>query len=231
MLKQDQKQAQARADWRVIGRLMATFVQLVTLVRNTLAEMGVGIEILPWLIADGKAKFVEALKSLGVEYQKTERVRVINPTTIEVNLEAKPKLPFDGAEVVDHKGEGWVRVEKRKDGLYVDGKKVVLHLSERQQAGSVIKGHDLREELSGKPVLNSNILDALFDHPHLIPEEWKADGEGRTRYIYFWGSVFRIPDSQDLYVRCLYWNDGAWHRHFNWLGDDWDDQRPAALAS
>ncbi|HEY4507246.1 MAG TPA: hypothetical protein VJH71_03780, partial [Candidatus Paceibacterota bacterium] len=118
--------------------------------------------------------------------EDTTRVITLNSTTIAVNLAATPKLPFNGAEVEQHIGEGWAIVEKRTDGLYVNGRKVALHLSKRQQNGKSLKGYDLRDELTGKPVLNANLLDALADNTHLIPEDWKKDENDNTRYIFFW---------------------------------------------
>ncbi len=153
------------------------------------------------------------------------------PNTIIVNLGAAPKLPFNGAEVASHIGEGWAIVEKRPDGLYMNGRKVVLHLSRRQQDGKSLKGYGLREELTGKPVLNANLLDALADNPHLIPEDWKKDGQGNTRYVFFWGTIYRSAGGF-LCVRCLYFSDGAWDRDYYWLDSDWLGDGPAAsLAS
>ena len=163
--------------------------------------------------------------------ENTNRVMTINSTTIAVNLAATPKLPFNGAEVEQHIDDGWAIVEKRTDGLYVNGRKVALHLSKRQLNGRSLKGYDLREELTGKPVLNANLLDALVDNPHLIPEDWKKDEQGNTRYIFFWATVYRRSGG-DLYVRCLYFDVGMWRRGYGWLSLVWGGDYPAAsLAS
>jgi len=158
------------------------------------------------------------------------RVIKINETTIVVNLGAVPKLPFDGATMEQHIGEGWAIVEKRSDGLYVSGRKVALHLSKRQQNGKWLKGYDLCEELTGKPVLNANVLDALYDNPHLIPEDWKKDEWGNIRYIFFWGTIYRNASGR-LYVRDLCFFDGAWHRRCAWLAAGWGGVNPAALLA
>jgi len=159
------------------------------------------------------------------------RVITLNETTIAVNLGATPKPPFQGAEVESHAGDGWAVVEKRADGLYVNGRKVVLYLSKRQQNGKSLNGRELREELTGKPVLNANLLDVLVDNPQLIPEDWKKDEQGNTRYIFFWTSIFRDSDG-DLIVRCLFFRGGAWSRGFRWLDNVWSGDNPAAsLAS
>lgn len=152
----------------------------------------------------------------------------LNETTIAVYLAATPKLPFDGAEVVEHIGEGWVIVEKRADGLYISGCKVILHLSKRQKGGKWLRGYELREELTDKPVLNANILDALYESPHLIPEDWKKDEDGNIRYIFFWGTIYR-DSADDLCVRYLCFDVGVWGRDYIWLDGHWGGGDPAAL--
>lgn len=156
-----------------------------------------------------------------------------------IDLAKSPRLPFDGAEVVKHEGKingkSVVTIELRSDdNLYIDGKKVVLHLSERQMGGKVIVGHELRKELeNGEQVLlNSNVLDYLFDRPELFPKHWKKDENGDTRYIFFWGSIFRHPSSDSLCVRYLCWGGGRLDRSYGWLDDDRDRRDPSAsLAS
>lgn len=153
----------------------------------------------------------------------------LGPTTIAVNLGATPKLPFSGAEVERHVGNGWTIVEKRADGLYVRGRRVILYLSQRQQNDKHLKGLELREELTGKLILNANVLDALFENPHLIPEDWKKDENGNVRFVFFWGTIYRGSDG-NLSVRYLFFNDGAWRRRFcRWVGRDWRGYDPAAL--
>ncbi len=214
-------------DWKAVGRFLALFVDACTLVRNTFTELRVGIEILPWLLDEGKDFFVEkCLKPLGKEFLATQRIRVIDDNTIEVNLGISPKLPFDGAVVESHTGEGWAPVQKRLDGLYVDNRKVEVFLSERQQNGKTVQGLELREELTGKPVLNANILDALLEYPHLIPEDWKKDENGKTLYIFFWGTEYRYRGGS-LYVRDLHWCGGRWYSDYSRL-DHWGFQNPAA---
>lgn len=152
-----------------------------------------------------------------------------------VNLGATPRLPFNTAEVVKHEGDGVVEIEFRQDGnLYIDGKKIVLHLSERQKGNKRTVGHELRQELeSGEQVLlNSNVLDYLYDHPELFPEHWKKDENGDTHYIFFWGSIFRDPANGSLFARCLSWSGGGLDRDYSWLDSVWRRQFPSAsLAS
>ena len=156
-----------------------------------------------------------------------------------IDLAASPGLPFDEAEMVKHdstiNGKNVVEIELRSnDNLYIDGKKVVLHLSERQRGNKIVVGHELCQELeNGELVLlNSNVLDYIYNHPELFPEHWKKDENGKNRFIFFWGSIFRRPSNGRLYVRYLYWNDGGLNRNYYWLDRDWGRQLPtASLAS
>mgnify|MGYP001594284550 FL=1 len=169
-------------------------------------------------------------KQHQAKLEAAERVKVVNKTTLLVNLASEPKLPFDGATVKHNAGGGWVKVEKRKDGhLYVNGKRVVLHLEEGQKAG-VVGGHELRKALVGKDTLHPNIMDALCDYaPHMIPEYCKQDSQGRTLYICFWEVVYGDADGS-LCVRFLFWRGGAWRRDYRWLGRGFDVQDPAAVS-
>jgi hypothetical protein len=157
------------------------------------------------------------------------------PMSITIDADLNPNIPsglFLTGEGTEHRKMGKVTLEKREDGkLYANGKEVVLDLSPNQQNGKTIKGHKLRKELKNKQVLNACIMDALRANTQLIPEDWKQDERGRTRYIFFWGTIFRNADGY-LCVEYLYWRGGPWGWYYRWLGDVWDGRRPAAsLAS
>ena len=219
-------------DWDTLGQSANILLNIFTHARDTFSGMGIELtKLIPWLVGDGKPAFDEALKSLGEKYRSTQRFRLTNnKNVIWVNLDAPPKLPFDGAEAVENPSGGWVKVERRKTELFVDGKKIILHLDEGQKDGKVMVGTKLAEALKGYSVEHPNILDALMEHPHLIPDEFKQDGQGRTIYIFFWAVKFRERDGL-LYVRCLYWGDGAWRSRYYWLGVRWGDQGPAAVRA
>jgi len=92
---------------------------------------------------------------------------------------------------------GWEVEEHQKCGQWeFDSKKTKLYLSLTQDIGRAIEGHELREELADKSVLNANVLDYLLKHPELIPEEWKG------KLIFFWGTIYRRSVG-DLIVRYL----------------------------
>lgn len=127
--------------------------------------------------------------------------------------------------------EDWkVEKHKRCGQLTFDPSKVELYLSDGQKGDKYIVGDKLRKELVDKPVLNANVLDYLLANPDLIPEDWKVDESGNTRYIFFWGTVYR-GRLGDLYVRSLYWYDDGWCWGTDWLGNDWCSDRPAAVRA
>lgn len=125
--------------------------------------------------------------------------------------------------------KGWTVESHTKGGqLVFDPVKVKLYLSPNQQSGHYIEGNKLRKELANEPVLNANVLDYLLKNPYLIPEEWKWDEQGNTRYIFFWGTIYRNSRGS-LYVRDLCWNDGSWIWGARWLGGGWGGSDPAAV--
>lgn len=140
-----------------------------------------------------------------------------------IDCDADPFNPWvsDGFTIEEHqKGGQWK----------FDPKQVEFFLANGQRGGKVIEGNKLRKELAKKPVFNANVLDYLLAHPELIPDEWKTDGNGNTRYIFFWGTIYRRRDGY-LYVRYLYWNDGRWNWSNRWLGRGWRGNGPAAVRA
>lgn len=110
-----------------------------------------------------------------------------------------------------------------------DPAQVTFYLSKKQKKG-VIGGNDLKKELEKKPVFNANLLDYLLAHPDIIPDEWKTNEDGSTRYTFFWGTEYRDADG-DLYVRYLHWSGDGWCWSGSWLDDDWVSDDPALLRA
>lgn len=136
-----------------------------------------------------------------------------------VDCDAEPLIPW-----------GW-RVEEHKKGgqFTLDFSKIRFYLSPNQQSGGD-EGNKLRKELASKPALNANVLEYLLAHPKLIPEDWKRDKWRRTRYILFWGTIYRSWTGF-RYVRCLCFCGGKWNSIYHWLGNGGDDKSPAALLA
>jgi hypothetical protein len=138
-----------------------------------------------------------------------------------IDLDADPRIPYDGWKVEEHK----------KGGQFTwNPEKVKLFLHDKQQNGKTIEGNKLRKELANTAVFNANLLDYLLDNPQLIPDEWKVDENGKTRYIFFWGTIYRSSGG-DLCVRCLCFGGGRWEQSRSWLDDNWGANDPSAVAA
>lgn len=202
-------------NWKYFGQLFSAQNQLFGIVRDTFAPMQIGAEIIPWILEDGKQIFVENLQKLGRELLFTHGVKVVDTNTILVRLDTVFIMPFENAEVVEIDNaervvENWAKVEKRANELYVNGCKVVLCLSSRQEGENFLWGHDLYEELKGLNTLHPNILDVLIRHPHFFPEEMRRKVERYPFYIFFWKKVFS-DNLGGLYVRFAYEDtNGKW---------------------
>jgi hypothetical protein len=138
-----------------------------------------------------------------------------------IDCDADPLIPYPDWKVESH----------TKRGQVVWGpSQFNLHLSPNQKGGKSIQGHKLREELACELTENANLLDYLLAHPHLIPEEWKVDDKGNTRYIFFWGTVYRRSDGP-LYVRFLCFSEGRWQAFYDWLVRGFGDDCPSLVRA
>jgi hypothetical protein len=121
--------------------------------------------------------------------------------------------------------DGWKVEEHQKGGSFQwDASKVQLWLAEGQRNGKWLECNKLRKELSGKPVLNANVLDYLLKNQLLIPEEW------RGKSIFFWGTVYRNSVG-GLYVRYLHCSGGEWCWDYEWFARECNGNHPAALLA
>lgn len=118
--------------------------------------------------------------------------------------------------------DGWTIVEHQKSGLWKwDPSQVTLYLSTLQRQGKLISGNSLRQKLKHKLVLSACVLDHLFAHPELIPEDWKR------RYVFFYGTTYCDHDGRPC-VRFLGWNSDRWQWSRS-LDSVWSAHDPAAL--
>ncbi len=136
-----------------------------------------------------------------------------------IDTNKDPLIPYKGWTVESHEKSGDFEITK-------DSMK--LHF-EPEQKESYIQGNLLAERMKGKG-LNANVLDYLLDNPHLIPEDWKVDEKGQTRYIFFWGTVYRDSDGS-LYVRCLCFDGGHWQQDDDWLDSSFDGLGPSVVSA
>lgn len=111
-----------------------------------------------------------------------------------------------------------------------DPAKVQFHLDDAQKTGTIV-GNKLKEKLAKlSAVYGAQVLDHLLANTNLIPDSWKTDENGQTRYLYFWGTIYRDSDGR-LYVRSLYFGDGQWRWISRWLGGKFDTQYPTAVLA
>ena len=218
-------------DWKIIGQFISLLGHLVKVFK----KLNVSLDILGWLVSDGRDYFEQnVLNPLVEEFRKHERVRFVDTHTILVNLDAPlRRLPVHGAKVANKpKGTGWVKVQRVGNDLFIGGEKFLFHFSEDQKAGAVA-GRVIQVEIEGlkdKRPLHPNIMDALIEKaPYLIPENWKWDEKQRTVYLCFWDVIFSDADD-DLCVRCCYWDGGAWDRNYRWLVGGFGRRCPAACS-
>jgi len=142
----------------------------------------------------------------------------------------KPSEELSGKIIIDCAAppfvpRGWSVAEHQpRDKQYqFDPARIFLYQS-RTQAKESVKGNELKKELEDKSTLNANVLDYLFAHPRLIPEEWKG------KLVFFFGTIYR--DSNGLLcVRCLNWDDSEWRWHCSWLGHGFYSDCFSAVAS
>lgn len=170
-------------------------------------------------VREGSIPFDQAFAGLQDLIEGNFGAIPVGPRRV-IDCDATPYIP-----------EAWKVEEHRKGGeMEFDPMKVVFHLDEDQKNGRTIVGNELRKRLAGKSVMNACVLDHLLANTNLIPEAWKANEDGSTRYIYFWGTVYR-DSVGNLFVRYLYWHDGRWRWDCFWLGGEFSEQSPAAVSA
>ena len=67
----------------------------------------------------------------------------------------------------------------------------VVHLFQGKNEHLHVQAVWVYNEAAKRNPLNATILDFLLENPKLIPEHWRENERGQTRFIYFCGSRFR----------------------------------------
>lgn len=139
---------------------------------------------------------------------------------IETDAAADPR---DSWCIEEHRGMGQVNLELRDDILLMNERPVTAYRAAPQLEGGM-RGHDLRDHLATRRLLNANVLDYLLKHQDLIPRSW------RGKRVYFWGTIYR--DGGDyLCVRYMYWAGSChrWYQSYGILGYFWSGRDAAAV--
>lgn len=87
-----------------------------------------------------------------------------------------------------------------------------------------------RLKAAGHICFDAAVFHHLWENKHLIPESWKEEINGSTRYIFFDGSILRSSYGY-RYVLYLYWDVGQWRWRVRWLGYGWDAGNPSAVLA
>jgi len=157
----------------------------------------------------------------------------VNRNSILVDLEFPSEDLVQDLKIKKHSGKGLAIIGNCDGDLYYKGEKISLYKFKRKRNGRLrsSNGFELYDELYGKPVLNSNVLDALFYNQHLIPENWKKRNEdGNILLASFWGTIYIDKRSRVLFVKYLFFDDDQrWHRGFGWLNGGWSNAYPVAV--
>jgi len=120
---------------------------------------------------------------------------------------------------------GWELESHRIDNTPLwDLNKQLKFLVTPEQRRKPVRGTEIMKQIRTLPLVNVNLLDYLIDQMNAgeraIPNEWKYDIQGQTRYIFFCGTIFTSEGG--LLVRCLYWNAYRWTPSFCWLDSFWN---------
>ncbi|MEK7105931.1 MAG: hypothetical protein AAB895_01060, partial [Patescibacteria group bacterium] len=118
----------------------------------------------------------------------------IKNTKGAIDCDEAPHVPYD-LTIEDHQKCGVIKFSFSK---------VKRYLSNKQKEGT-ISFKNLRQELSGKKILNANVLDYLLANQERIPADWR---EGR---IFFLGTTYR-DSSGGRFVDYIYWGTHGWYR-------------------
>ena len=183
------------------------------------------------------ANLVSQLKKAGFADSEVEKLSELDKLTeikalLDGSVEITPKQHIIDCDVPPFIPAGWTCDPKDhiKGGkLLFDPEKTTFYLSEKQKDASWIDGNELRKELVGKLVLNANVLDYLLKNPQIIPESWKKDEKARTRYIYFWGTIYHDSYGSS-FVRYLYFSYDSWDWGFSWFRNGFVGLEPALLG-
>ena len=149
-------------------------------------------------------------------------------------------IPSDDGWIVRQSDQ--IKSRFQEDWVYRQNE-MGLWLSDRQIGQRKISGYDLRQELEGKAVMGSQIIehyrgrdqDLTKNNFYLplssFPREWFGLA------IFCWGTIFRNwkegeEGKEELYVRYFYCgDDGLFYVGYRWLGDigGWSANSPALV--
>ncbi|MDE1975110.1 MAG: hypothetical protein KGI49_01195, partial [Patescibacteria group bacterium] len=204
-----------KIDWLQFGQYLAIWNELWTIAKNEFTKHNIGPGILEYVRGPGRGTFMLFLGEISAgylkdqEFQKAMATRRARPLIADVDLDADPAAPFNGARLTKHQKLGKARFEYRpdEDELYINSKKFVPWLSPEQSSGGTIRGIELEPEANKHGSLNATAADWIFEHQEFMPKKH------RGKVWYFWASEWSDSDG-DRCVRYLRWDGDRWIRHY-----------------
>ncbi len=103
-----------------------------------------------------------------------------------------------------HNFLGDIKLERRGDGLVLNGKRILLCQDPEQSQHPKPSREELYKLLRkryGERLLSSSVQIYLFNHPELVPNSFKE------KDIFFWGTLGSRTHSNTLYVPWSRWTD------------------------
>lgn len=205
-------------DWKGVGQFVAVLVQVWSLIKEVVVETKVGLEILGWIVGDGREWFKKFLRELVTEYKKStlkesSKDSFEPKTEYVIDFDSEAVCP-EGLKVAS---ADW-QIESRVRGLRKPEKIQVYLLGiDLKPAHPLNKGYLILKELHlrGEDVLGAQLLDFYLKHPNLVPEEVKTGD-----WVGFWGTIYE-GESNNMYVRCFQWDGTRFFQGRFRLGDLW----------
>ena len=186
-----------------------------------------------WSVLDGdmlQEQIIKKPKEAGKQFtlflKNGGKVIFDSPRVINIDR----SIPFDPKTFID---DGWSIEEQdeRSIALTEINLTEVMFDSTLKKGEKIIKGEDKLKRLKKKTNrirLDAGIFKTLWENQILIPLKWKEQTKGKTTFIFFNGTVLRNSHGS-RFVLCLYWSDGEWDWHYDWLESDWDANDPSAV--
>ncbi len=201
-----------KLDWKGVGQFVAVLVQVWSLIKEVVVETKVGLEILGWIVGDGREWFKRFLGELVAEYKKSLPSEPEEDHVID--FDSKAVCP-EGLKVAS---ADW-QIESRVRGFHKpEDIQISLGISILPTGTLTLnRGYEVCKQLRAlrAQVLGPQLLDFYLKHPNLVPEEVKTGD-----WVCFWGTVYE-GESRNVYVRCLRWDGTSLVQGRFRLGDLW----------
>jgi hypothetical protein len=128
-------------------------------------------------------------------------------------------------------GKDWKVLTDTDNGIGIDLTKVRFETCLKEdEAFTTGEERLIRLKTTNHGSLGGKAFKACWENRHLLPDSWKKDENGNTRYIFFDGLVLQSPGGS----RCtlyLYWDGGGWDWYYGWLGSDRYANDPSAVLA